>query len=1117
MDFNDQLQREMDGISAGAAEFMSTEDRKRLGVERSAASKAGNIYPERSEPARLAEVNYKTGRERPLEQGVSGGIGYSNMDGHNVVNHNKQYNNASPEEMQAFMSYLADNQVHEDPYGNKYKIHTKTGEKLFLEPGVDTSKLYMGPSQTDPNEMKVGVSRFGVKERYTPGLARNPDGSMAMQKGKPYGWAPGPDGIDADNAILNMNLTAGMANKAEAFFHGNKQNLGARKMFDDGTPEAAKFRTGHGSGSSEYYDRDKTSLFSNADPSKDVNMMKLLEGMGIPVNDDGRLWSATKGAAAKFGNMGQNALDRMNETTALLGESTGLMSEKEATRLRESDNSSTEDWEESLGVQTRFRDRANADLKQKVDSGDYIGAGMSVIRNLDIHLSESAPETMALMTGIPGIMLALNSRTKDNENEYKKTNGKEASLAEKAGMWATNAAVLLPEQLLIAGPLKGIFRDAVRRARGLKVGSGFQHAGTTLGKKARNIGIGVAGEAVQEMADQTQENFWNKGGAEDIGDAIDKLKSGKIISKNEMITAGIAGGVMGGAIRGAVETPGLAKATKNTYELHGAKKSFEEADKYLDAQDKEFAQMSLDSDNENYQMKRDEIATARAELKTAKASASPIASMSASSSPLVQAVATGIKTGHINMTANSINHKASPSVQSTIESEVATSPAMQSALGVSTEAVANMSKKEISKAVSTAMSKQATRTKLIQALSDDGKIKIFDSTVKGKELKKVEKGIVDQADQKFERMDYADEIRMDNNKRASAIVNKTKNKPLKQGDIDFEKSSTSAVPTLKEFMSAPFTRQKTRALEEISKYDNQSIRDAIDIAATPKERKWLQAVLDKRTSAKETAGIGGKNVSKVGSKDYVRIQDDESLGKDKHETLQSLRSMAARTEMEDVAEVSNAKKFIEKAKKAGHITAKQESILKNRLNKIDKKTKFDAVEEDKAVRALRAKAKGAMDDFNTAKASGVSSSTKPKFSADEGDVFRVKDNSGKEVDAEIIYVDDEDIIVEINGKDYTFNLATGKQSLLLGETEEFFGGRIHTPSSSNKSSQNQGGTSTDTDTDTELDDNEEQDEASAEAAMKSTLESMGEDFDPSTLTDEQLDKLSPELQKLFDC
>ena len=50
-----------------------------------------------------------------------------------------------------------------------------------------------------------------------------------------------------------------------------------------------------------------------------------------------------------------------------------------------------------------------------------------------------------------------------------------------------------------------------------------------------------------------------------------------------------------------------------------------------------------------------------------------------------------------------------------------------------------------------------------------------------------------------------------------------------------------------------------------------------------------------------------------------------------------------------------------------------------------------------------------------------------------------------------------------------------------------------------------------------FEEDEELDDAMVAAAEKANLESFGEDFDPSELTDEELDKLIPELKTLFDC
>ncbi len=111
----------------------------------------------------------------------------------------------------------------------------------------------------------------------------------------------------------------------------------------------------------------------------------------------------------------------------------------------------------------------------------------------------------ALSLKIPGFLASINSRMKEQSEEFRQSNGREPTNKEYAGMFLTNAGVLGAEKFLLIGPLKSIFKAASKTAAGKSVvrGAVVGTAGT------------IAGEMVQETADQLQEQYWAKGGSKD--------------------------------------------------------------------------------------------------------------------------------------------------------------------------------------------------------------------------------------------------------------------------------------------------------------------------------------------------------------------------------------------------------------------------------------------------------------------------------------------------------------------------------------------------------------------------------------------------------------------------
>ncbi len=834
---------------------------------------------------------------------------------------------------------------------------------------------------------------------------------------------------------------------------------------------------------------------------REKNLINDMYSRPPATEEDGRQWSNAKGIAAGVGNIVTNVVDTGLEAGASLAESSGMIDEETKKAVGALADSDLKGWQKFLNVNTSHVDAANKELADSVADGRYVDAAESIVKNLDIHLAQSAPEMGALMLKVPGFIAAVNSRVKDVSAEFTKDRGREPTAAEEAGMWATAAVVLVPEKFLLIGPLKSIFQSskAAYKAGGKAKGfmskidtslDDFIPKGKTIWGSTKAVGLTMTGEAVQEIADQAQETGW---------------KEGRMITGDEAITAGMAGSVVGGALRGGVEFTGAKEAVSNSYKLHGIKKNFDNADKYLSDQDKEFAKLSLNNDSENHIEKRAVIKDAQAEMKKIRKSSTPIDDMSESKNEIVREFAKGMKVSHISLAGKSIDFKGNTKLTETLSKGLKDNTKALGILGIKPDSLESMSKEDINKSIAKAMESDDKRAGLYKSMSDDIKIEIFDNHAKESFSKKEGQEIGYLMDQKLTANDAASKSRISNNEVSLARMTKTKGSERKQGKIDSKDWATSKYPTLKEFLSTPFSRNEAKAKREINKFDNDSIRDAIKIAESPKKKKWLKDVLENRKKAQASIGIGGKSETKLHSPKYEAVKKDESLGKTKIETVESLKAMLRRTEYKDLAEVNNAQAFIKKAFEAKHINEKQKQVLEARLKKINAKTKLSATEN-----SLRSKQ-------GKAKAAEIVKNQKPeekKADGTKGETYRFKDKHGVEHEADIIDISGGTATVGTDEGMLTFDEESGEQLVELGEEKLYSGGRVYDPAESTTDGSE---TAENTEAEEGFDEEEEMDQEMIDAAEKANLESLGEEFDPENLTEEQLENLVPELRVLFDC
>ncbi|RLA73858.1 MAG: hypothetical protein DRG30_05815, partial [Epsilonproteobacteria bacterium] len=523
----------------------------------------------------------RDGSERPFSQFQNLDNGYSNYNGKPIQNHNKIYNSYNTEQMQNMMSNIYNQRVYtDDKTGEKYQMLGSDGTKTPYD-GGRTGFIYGGNSKTDEGIDKFGYSAFGVKERYNPGLAQNKDGTpVTMPNGELYGWEPGKDGIDPDNAYMNWELPDALARQFEGVIHGNTGSLDAREMFDDGSKESALRRQQLGSGASEYYDDKKMALFGRKD--KDGNFVDTPAGgvwNAASNKDDGWfgenvdvMQAAATGLAAetvqttdeitqfigekvsplekKIGEMtGLDFSDEwkanykkgVNEAKDLigLGEGNFLGSGRNVKDFIEYDEEGNKNNEHMnakdlfAGVSPEFRKSFTSDMEKAnkaLDNDDYVEWAKNAVPNIGSLFAESIPEMAAIMT--PGMIYAvIAKRVNSYSNEYKHNNsGEDPSAEQMAKMAVWETVNLFAEKIGMKLGGKYLKDKVIKKTRDKL----WKRVGQTIGA----IAVGTAFEGLQEGSEFTSEKYMSQ------NQSPDKKKSVLEIATSNEADHSIATGLL---------------------------------------------------------------------------------------------------------------------------------------------------------------------------------------------------------------------------------------------------------------------------------------------------------------------------------------------------------------------------------------------------------------------------------------------------------------------------------------------------------------------------------------------------------------------------------------------
>lgn len=621
--------------------------------------------------------------------------------------------------------------------------------------------------------------------------------------------------------------------------------------------------------------------------------------------------------------------------------------------LKDYFNTDTEYWDEKFGINRTFSNEANLDLETKVKEGDYSGAFGSVLKNFDTHMANSIPEMIFLTRSLAMTVPMLASRVKEQSSEFIKSKGREPTAAEEAGMWLTNAAVMLPEKALLIGPMKSIMKGLAGKAAQQTLGKGTSYAmgaGKVVARSTYATAKNAAFEGVQEVLDQSQENFWKKGGAENFDEAMKSLQSGKIINKNEALVAFIAGSGMGGAIRGTAETvamPGNLKRETNKVSLDRTIRKMSET---LDDVDKNF----IKEDNENMQQEyKDEVEAIRVVRDTLNNAVDSendtLTELEKSDNEVVQGLISKMKSEAVVSNYENVNDETKTRIDEVLDNAVNKaleskiySPSIRKVIdpdGKMTDEEFNVAKNDFVRTEEgrTKINEKLgafidtdTASSLYSSLDNDTKAEVSNRTSnKAKNQANVQESEAKQKEAKAAQYDAV----------FNAVTEKTNTKKLSsepaihtQGDLG-GRSGIGKVKGIVEWMSGS---KATKARKELSKFTTESLNQAMTTA--DKETKTIiKKVLKDRSLALEESGIDTKGLDKDGNYEEVKIKP---LSTNPKKVLSDLKDILKRKEFKNESEARMTQVMIEKALEYGHITEAQKKILGQRFGKLKERTRL---------------------------------------------------------------------------------------------------------------------------------------------------------------------------------
>ncbi|MCK5848602.1 MAG: hypothetical protein KAH01_05340, partial [Caldisericia bacterium] len=857
----------------------------------------------------------------------------------------------------------------------------------------------------------------------------------------------GKEGIDFKNAYMDWELPDHITKQAEGIIQGNTGSIRNKEFYDDGSPEAVARRIALGSGASEYTKNNERAVYGGVLPEnakgkaltgddalidpesvfekrriekaatttdatkvgkslKNMTreeevlhyMKKASEAAPNIGDEDGRALTALKTIVMGTAKMIGEGVDGAAELGADIMEEYMIADPETRNNLRAYFDVSEKEWEESFSgtmqPNQRYQKEADKDLAKYADKGDWFGVAGSFARNWDVHLANSAPESIAIATGgmmrkAIGLALVASGRTNKATDEYKENFGEEMDKGRAAVVFALNAANLKLDEVLFLTPLGKAFKSAVQ-------GVGAKQLKTMFYQQARSMGF----EAAQETADQAIETWAGK-------DEMISAKDAKI--------AAIGGAVMSAQMNapGVIMTaPG---AIANDAQVYGEYRDqnkretlMENIDSGLDTTDKNFAELdaqaTIDISEEGIARMESSAEEINKILKSEdndlvangkKSENKDVSSLfSAAENATYIDDASEIKVE--NQTFKDVIELAQISAAEIINS---TNDVAKKFVSDNDITIENANEKFAALLIDPAIRGDAISMLLNTGMiAQDTLVEMFD------ESKKIDGNrIRTKVEEELNSLSLRGKVEKTMNKQKEIAKSKTfatKSKPRVTGKVDTaitepvdSSSKTSMIIDLAKAVGSialgasdiiTGKNRKSKMQKKLEAYDSNSLREAKKTAGTKAIRE-IDKVLEGRTKAKKDAGLDSNTKGNdTKSEEYIAVENTDVSFADKATALVSLKEVLKRKEFQNTKESGFVNKRIDRALADNFITQKQADILKGRNEKIALRTKQSMLKKRGEVIEAQKKADEAKNRKIKSKEESKSTGKKYTFKTADG-------------------------------------------------------------------------------------------------------------------------------------
>ena len=253
----------------------------------------------------------------------------------------------------------------------------------------------------------------------------------------------------------------------------------------------------------------------------------------------------------------RSAFDIGDEGIELFGTKTGLFAKD--VKLGVLDDYRASDFRKDpkladklTGVKEETREAQealNEEFNQNFEAGNIFSSVVSVAKNVDRLLADSAGIMATLAIPVAGVALATNTRLADQKRTFTENNNREMTGEEELQAAGGIFATLYYEQLLIKAGL-GVKTPFSKAPKEVREAFGRVVPKSKTGRAALGITSSTVGEGLQESAEFVQEELATQ--------EVDARTIGEIVADDNVGKSFIQGAVAGGTLRG------VGEATKPT-------------------------------------------------------------------------------------------------------------------------------------------------------------------------------------------------------------------------------------------------------------------------------------------------------------------------------------------------------------------------------------------------------------------------------------------------------------------------------------------------------------------------------------------------------------------------